>query len=463
MRLPLVVLTIAIGSYAVPTPNNAFEAVTEYEKEQSLQVLTDAARNFSIKYFQKLWDQAYYTDRPVSPLSAFIPLFILSYGARGETREMYLKEIGLAEEKTEAAKIGYEKFLRELSACGIRVSTKMFFPPNVTRDENFVNLTEKVFNVKVGNYDETKSRVWQGPINDWVANRTNDSLAGIFWPAQINPDVSMVLVNTLSIERTWKTQFDVSRTVPRAFYLLESARRNTPPVNVSTMYTSGRFRHGRLDDFHASFIELPYERKADNDAMSMFILRMDEGYRLDVNTFVQNIASLDLNRLLNSTEDQVEVYLPKFKTRHRYRVRLSDDVMGYVRKPPTCPPWESCPQEPEMRPKDAGNFSGILTSHRKSVPDETWASVFVEVDESGLKSADSSGLAYKTLQPEPVAERKTRSISPNAVQFKVNRPFVAIIATIGKVMTNILSIKFLGSDFVPEDHDAWWYIGTTVS
>lgn len=71
---------------------------------------------------------------------------------------------------------------------------------------------------------------------------------------RIGRDPTILLVSTAYFKGTWKYAFDSSCTAPRPFHPV-----NGHSLNVPTMCTTGRFQHGRLHEFNASFIELPYK------------------------------------------------------------------------------------------------------------------------------------------------------------------------------------------------------------
>lgn len=54
-------------------------------------------------------------NRVISPLSVFIPMSLLSYGAQEETKKNILSVIGLRGSGARMAKVGFEKYLNKLA------------------------------------------------------------------------------------------------------------------------------------------------------------------------------------------------------------------------------------------------------------------------------------------------------------------------------------------------------------
>ncbi|XP_043283546.1 antichymotrypsin-2-like isoform X2 [Venturia canescens] len=462
----IVTFCVAMSSHAVPTVlQNAEAALPSIGESCSDRnfcewLVLELASNFSSFYFQKRAE--YKTiDVTTSPLSVFIPLSMLSYGARGETRAMFLDAIGLPENKTQMAKVGYAIFMNELAKYDVRIKTKIFVPSGVKLKPDFVDLCTKVFNSEIESVAVTDGSIDNNRIDEFFVAETNNNVKSLL-KRQIARDPSIVLVNTVYFKGVWKTAFDSSLTQLRPFYL-----GNEYEKNVLTMATIGRFRHGRLDDFNADFIDLPYKSNGEGGAMSMFVILPDVSEDpTDWLYLIHKLRNMKLTRLLNSTEEELEVHLPKFKIETEQSLNstlidiLNPDLSLTENHVNTRPDvnemrvsfWSSfggiSPQKIEKyQNPETGDFSGISESLKQLNLGESMTKIVLEVDEKGEQAAESSGIFYKTAETT-LADRKTRSVVQSPKQFKVNRPFYAMIVTKGEVLINIFSMFVPGTNFL---------------
>ncbi|XP_043268133.1 serine protease inhibitor 3/4-like [Venturia canescens] len=448
-------------------------SLKDERRKESQQFVVDLARNFSSFYFQV---SAVFSvpERIVSPLSIFIPMSMLAYGARGRTKDTYLKAIGLPKSKTSLAKVGYEIFLDNLAKYDVQMKTKIFVPSDFEVKSGFEKTTKKVFKVEYEKVPVTDGFMDSGKINEWVAAQTHNNVTKLFESQRIGPDPNMVLVNTVYFKGTWQKAFNKSLTELRPFHPLNSER----SVDVPTMYTEGRFRYGRMDGFNASFIELPYKSNSENETMSMFIILPDDKKWDDWKWLVYELRNMNLNKLLNSTEKDVKLYLPKFKIEiNQSLTRIIDRILNpdlskienHVDSAPSVAALRAR-QAAELerfigfpsprqkrgakadRPKPA-RFSGFFKHPKPMKLGETATKIVIEVGEEGQETAESSGISYNAF--EASSDRKTRSANLELIEFKVDRPFIAIVALKGRILTDIFSINFNGFTFIPEDATFW--------
>ncbi|XP_043288931.1 antichymotrypsin-2-like [Venturia canescens] len=309
------------------------------------QLVLDIARNFSSSYFESLTLNAPF-DGIVSPLSFFIPLSMLSFGARGKTRRIFLDALGLPKNKTHLAAFGYEDFLDNLNEYDVHVKTKIFVPSDVTLKPNFVNTSTEIFNAEIETVNVTNGLMDTGKMNEWIAAQTNNNVTELIKLEEISRNLSIVLANTVYFRGTWQQKFLSSETGPRPFHPV-----NGQPFPVLTMVAEGRFRQGRIDEFNCSFLEIPYKSSSANNAMSMFVLLPDKGQYLEWSLLVQFFAPAV------TREDQTKKY-----------------------------------------PKTA-DFSGIFESSGKlNINGESLMKIVIEIDEEGQRTAESSGqLKHKLL------------------------------------------------------------------
>ncbi|XP_043275066.1 serine protease inhibitor 3/4-like [Venturia canescens] len=437
MRLAFVIgivtLYVTLDSHAVPAPSHGTRpTVSVNERKQSQQFVVDLARNFSSLYFEKL-TRYVPAGRILSPLSVFIPISMLTYGSRRSTRKSFLKAIGLSQNQIQMAKTGYMKYLDQLANYDISIKTKLFVPEGVELESYFKSLAKKTFHSEIEAVSVTDGFMDGTKINEWVAVQTHNNVTELFKPEHIGPNPSFVLVNTVYFKGTWKQAFDKSRTKLRPFHPFGGES-----LNVKTMYTVGHFRYGQLNDFDIHFIELPYKSNSIKNAMSMFILLSKQ---MTYNPWIEKLPALrnmKLEKLLDSEERKVEVFLPKFKIETTLSLnKWLNNVFA------SAPPF-----------KEAADFTGMFKSSQRFNFSESVSKVAIEVDEEGHETAESSGISYNSTRTAE-SSRKTRSTDEQVMQFKVDRPFIAMIVAKGRVLTDIFSISFNGVEFIPDDVTFW--------
>ncbi|XP_043288947.1 serine protease inhibitor 3/4-like [Venturia canescens] len=224
----------------------------------------------------------------------------------------------------------------------------------------------------------------------------------------------IIFMNTIYFKRTWKKPFNKSLTVPRPFHAI-----NNHTVDVPTMYTLGRFKHGRIDAYKAQFVEFLYASNDKSDTMSMFIILPDDCV---YNVWSPLIPALEPETLMekfsNSTEKDVEVYLPQFRIETDLRL---DSIIGWFFHS-----W--------FRASLIAKDSRVLDPSISLNVTKTKTKVVIEVDESGQETAGSTGVFYNTTEPA-TSDRKTRSVPQGVTQFKVDHYFVAVCIVKGKIHT----------------------------
>ncbi|XP_043288183.1 antichymotrypsin-2-like [Venturia canescens] len=377
-------------------------------------------KSFSSEYFQALCAQVIDTDKTIAPLSSFITGSLLAYGARGETREEYFNKIGLPEDKTESAKIGYTQLLDELAKNGIRIEPKIRLPGQIKLNSDFAKFIKTVFRAELG--------VRQTTSLD-VVKKANEHIS---------------FHNAVTFRPIWQIPFEPSDTVKRDFYVNQNPNIKVPPARLRMMYTEGIFRADDLpSEYNASFIELPLKTEIGDDRMSIFVIRMTSDYTGESQAFVEKIRSLDLTTLLKGPEKQLGVYLPKLKINFTYSLHVDKLAMRDATGKAT--------GEPTKNEKGPIDFNGVASP---SPQIETRTNVLIKIDENSEESF------------EPAADYDRAFLKSR--DFEVNRLFVAhVVAIKDDKPTMLMSFSFPDRDFIhhadDSDSDESWEIDEDLS
>ncbi|XP_043273944.1 serine protease inhibitor 3/4-like [Venturia canescens] len=444
----IVTLYMTIFSHGDPIPKQDPSSVQDTKgmlmKQYSQDFFFNFERNFSSHYFQEL------NENPLnslvnSPLSTFIPMSMLSYGARGETRKDYLNAIGLRENEIPIARKGFQNFFEQMTKYNVDITTKMFVQEEFPLDPTFQDLSQTAFKSEIEDVEADEGFIDTDIISDWITKHTNGTILNHFRSMEIGCDTAISLANTIYHNGAWKVGFDKSRTKLHDFYAFGDS-----PVRVPTMNTIGLFPHGRIDEIGAKFIELPFKSDSKDQEMSMFIIMAEE---LDKwKEMILKLKNMDLKKLLNSVEEELDVYLPKFTLKNTHY--LDHPFQSMARK----------------RIVNVTDISGIMKLPDSAIISYALSKSMVNVDETGHRAAQLSMIAYSTrncnicdiytnqlhscrtvaaaresecnTKEFTSSKRSTRAVLP---EFRINGPFVAIIMTKGNVFTDIFSVNFSGS------------------
>ncbi|XP_043285801.1 serine protease inhibitor 3/4-like [Venturia canescens] len=391
-------------------------------------------QKFARRYIKTSYGDSFMKDRVASPWNAFFFLSLLSYQAEGSVRNEYLQLLELPVDKTEIAKAGYGKHWNAV-AKHLNMKMKIFVRSSIALKPDFVELGTQILEAEIerdNKMQNYRDRVFVA-INNWVKAQLN--VEPLFDQDDVGLDTDVIVVNTIKFARPWKKPFVTSDTTSRSFYLLDSFNNKVPPKNVPTMHISGRFRHGQLPDLRATFVELPFRvRNCADDPISLFLIRPDNPDLIEWS--LNDFGNLNVNSLLTSTEDDIDLYLPKFSFVQKNKIKVPN-LQNIVF---------------QVGGRRSQFFPNFFSIQECMTIRET---ISVVVNETGYFLEESTGLTYN---PDYlVSNRQERSV-PSPVPFGMNYPFIAIIGVKGKSLNPLLVTKFPGRIFVDKLEDPTHYI-----
>ena len=91
-------------------------------------------------------------------------------------------------------------------------------------------------------------------INDWVANKTRNTIQNLFPKENLNPNTAMILINALYFKGKWNWKFDREYTKETKFIVNKDKS-----VNVEMMYQKDKFKVKVAKELDVKIIELPYD------------------------------------------------------------------------------------------------------------------------------------------------------------------------------------------------------------
>ncbi|XP_075545350.1 iripin-8-like [Dermacentor variabilis] len=227
-------------------------------------------------------------------------------------------------------------------------------------------------------------------VNAWVRGKTRGKISGIL-PEGEPLDIVLFILNAVYFKGTWATTFNTRETVDKPFFNL-----GTNEVSKPAMHLRTRLPHTRVDAYHASAVEIPYQ----GDRFSMVVLLPDNPTGLAA---VRDGMSLDMLEDVGSKLifREVKLQLPKFEINLRYSLVPAMKALGL-----------------SSVFGGSANFSGISESVLVRISDAVHKAA-VEVNEEGTIATAVTGLSFVPLSG--------LYSPPPPIEFIVNRPFLYYI------------------------------------
>ena len=379
----LVLLTIGCTDQndPLPIPEDAKPIVLRVGLEK--RITQD--NEFAFDLFKKTIETSGETNVFVSPLSVSIALGMTWNGAKGQTKtemETALKMTGLsATDINDYYKIMQSTLPAIDPTTKLSLANSIWYRTGFQVKTDFLQINTNYFNAEVREIDFAQA--WaKDTINNWCARKTNNLIPTVL--DEIPDNAVMYLINAVYFKGIWRKQFDSKKTFETDF--TNEAKQS---VKVNMMYQKDTFNY--TQDDNVQYLDMPYGNKA----FSMTVILPNEG---KTTTDVLNSLTVDSwkNTLQSMKEQEIDVYMPRFKTKNKFL--LNDELKNMGMK---------------LAFEDLADFTNI-------VDDDLLISkvihyTYVEVTEKGTEAAAVT-----------VVEIITTSMPLNPV-FRVNKPFIYII------------------------------------
>jgi len=201
----------------------------------------------------------------------------------------------------------------------------------------------------------------------------------------------LVLTNAVYFHGNWADPFKKDRTKEEDFHVTA-----TDTIKVPMMHRSGEFRYAAVADLQ--ILELPY---GDGSLSMVVLLPQTVDGLADLESM---LTRQNLQRWTKSVkhEEEVKVYLPKFKTTSQFQMADTLKAMGI-----------------ELAFTADADFSGMTGDHDLFIS-AVIHKAFVDVNEEGTEAAAATGVVMKRTAA-PVQEPKKPPV------FRADHPFVFMI------------------------------------
>ncbi len=266
--------------------------------------------------------------------------------------------------------------------------------------DEFIDLNEMIYGAGlnlVDFRDEEAREEARLAINNWTEEKTNQKIQELIKEGVLDDLTRLVLTNAIYFKGNWASQFEVENTTDKPFYVSSDVTKDVP-----TMYQKSIFKY--TEDSDAQLIDLPYVE----EDLSMLIILPKERFGLkdiEDKITVENVN----NWLLTTYEQEVEVYLPKFKVEASFKLNENLQSLGMV-------------DAFDM----SADFSGIDGGKSLYISDVIHKA-FIDVNEEGTEAAAATAviIGLESIMEIPI--------------FQADHPFIYLIRD-----NNSGSILFMG-------------------
>ena len=209
--------------------------------------------------FRLLSEKDENTNAFISPYSIDSAFGLVYCGAKDKTAEEIKTTLGLPDDPAACGKF-FDKISREYAVnklVEVLVSNSVWYGQEFEKDilPPFISMVKQYYGGTFYKEDFKKPEALVAKVNSYVEDRTRNMIRNLLSPADIKPDIFMILLNTLYFEARWQTPFEPEETRPLVFHNFDGWEKR-----VKMMHRRGfdieYYADGR-DNVHA--VVLPYE------------------------------------------------------------------------------------------------------------------------------------------------------------------------------------------------------------
>lgn len=239
-----------------------------------------------------------------SPISIHAILALTSQGSDGETKEAFLKTLGVPSNEVSAE--GYRSVMDKLNNVedvALYMANKVYIKDSYSLKQAFKTAITKYFYSEIQSVNFSESTKAAHAINSWVENKTNQKIKNLINDGDLDDTTRLVLVNAIYFKGKWAQPFDAEETTTEKFYINDN-----DTIDVQMMHLKKKFYYKQDETLDAKVLEMPYTNKD----VSMIIILPNK--RNGIVELEQKLANVDLTKITeNMYRPDVIVSLPKFK------------------------------------------------------------------------------------------------------------------------------------------------------
>ena len=358
------------------TPSKKAPDVRKATKEpsESAKALSASFSKSGTKLFEILREKG--KNITISPYSIGMIMNMAYCGADGETAAETARALSLPEGATAETIMRDTPQIIDSVKTGksVTIETANSIWTRTKVNGKYVSDCRKNFDAEVSD------RLSKEAVNRWVAKKTHDKIKEII---ASDDGLEVVLLNAVYFHGIWKKPFLKTETRKADFTKSDGSK-----IKADMMFKKDDLPYYEDDELQA--IRIPYE-----GGVSMYVLLPKNG--CEAKPVPE--AAMELQQKMSIEE--VEVFLPKFKT--EYSANLKDALMSMGMK-------KAFSNDAEFKRISPGlKISSVI--HK----------TFVDVNETGTEAAAATAVCMEATCVAPGFEKKPK-------EFIADRPFMYVIA-----------------------------------
>ena len=326
----------------------------------------------------------------ISPASVYLALAMTLNGADGETKTQMLKTLADQGVTLDMINKASRDWLGLLAKTGSKttlgIANSIWFDQAFIPDKAFLQRNADFFNAGARKLDFRDAGT-PGAINSWVKEATQGTIDKVV--ESIDPNVVMVLINTVYFKSDWQTTFDKNETRSQTFHTPQGA------IESAFLHRTGKMTY--FSGYNAAGVALPY----DDGHFAYFALIPDGETtprewiaKQDPVLLMENIAGM----MAQKSDFTVELAMPRFESRYEDSLKNELTQLG---------------MEIAFDP-DRADFSLMNEAHEKNLYiSEVKHKTFVRIDEKGTEASAATSV-----------EVGTTSMPMSDKQLTFDRPFI---------------------------------------
>lgn len=348
-----------------------------------------------------------------SPASISTALAMTLAGAAGETEAQMTKTLHLPmpnEDLHDGMKTvqAFWRTTDEETGIRLNLANRLWGQQSYGFLPDFLELTREKYAAELARMDFARSDAARETINTWIEEQTEGKIKDLIPRGALSADTRLVLTNAVYFHGTWTAPFNEDATRDEDFHITAAEKRKVP-----MMHRQDRFRYGATDDLQ--ILELPYG----DDSLSMVVLlprEVDGLSDLEARLTYENLQRWAASA---KRENEVKVYLPKFKTTSRFELGSTLRAMGM-----------GSAFDPSV-----ADFSA-MTGGKDLFLSAVIHQAFVDVNEEGTEAAAATGAIMRTTAVPVEQPPLFRADHPFVFMIRDNRNMAILF--IGRVMNPLM-------------------------
>lgn len=280
--------------------------VISFKCSHELSSFTKSSVEFSLNFFQTAYNLNPSKNSVYSPIAIQRSFTMLQHAARSD---VYRKIESL---------LGSPKNLHSLENVlnnhALEMITKVYHS-QVELKPHLLPILQVEHDVDVQALDFSRQERIVGVVNNWASRFTNGIVEDVFSAQGLANDANLVMINTLTLNASWETQFNPRSTAKRSFNFIDGVR------EVDMMRRNDDYRFAEINDLE--ILELAFKKDTD---LSMLIIKSES------RPLEKVIEKFDLNtyRLIDERLARVnfELEIPKFSISTGLETKLVLNAMG---------------------------------------------------------------------------------------------------------------------------------------